>query len=120
MAQKTTRHNFGKEEHALPELDLSFVPREAWAQFLRERISEDLVEVSPIEDFTGKNWQIILENPVLGEPKITPRQAQAKGLTYSVPLKISATLINKKTNERMTQEVFLGDLPQMTTRGTFL
>lgn len=120
MAQKTTRHNFGKEEHALPELDLSFVQRESWEQFLREGISEDLVEVSPIEDFTGKNWQIVLENPVLGEPKITPRQALSKGLSYSVPLKISATLINKKTSERMTQEVFLGDLPQMTTRGTFL
>lgn len=120
MAQKSPRHNFGKEEHALPELDLSLVQRESWAQFLNEGIAQDLVEISPIDDFTGKNWQIVLEHPVIGEPKITPRQAQDKGLTYSVPLKISATLINKRTGDRMTQEVFLGDLPQMTSRGTFL
>lgn len=120
MALKNPRHNFGKEEENLPGLDLSLVQRESWEQFLREGISEDLVEISPIDDFTGKNWQIILERPVLGEPKITPRFAQEKGLTYSVPLKISATLINKKTGDRQTQEVFLGDLPQMTSRGTFI
>lgn len=44
----------------------------------------------------------------------------SKGLTYSSPLKINATLINKKTGKEVTQEVFLGDLPQMTLRGTFV
>jgi DNA-directed RNA polymerase subunit beta len=111
---------FGKEEKNLPKLDLSLVQRESWGWFLGEGISQELVEVSPIDDFTGKNWQLVLGEHALGAPSIVPRVAQQKGLTYSSPLKINATLINKKTGKEVTQEVFLGDLPQMTQRGTFV
>lgn len=120
MAVKTPRINFGKDEKNLPELDLAFVQKESWEQFLEEGIRSELEEISPIDDFTGKNWQITLENPVLGEPKITSREATSKGLTYSTPLKISATLTNKRTGKMITQDVFLGDLPQMTSRGIFI
>src|SRR3989344_5068084 len=120
MPKQTNKRNFGKTVKNLPKLDLSLVQRESWQEFLEKGIVEELSEISPIDDFTGKNWQIILENPSLGISKLTPRQTQQKGLTYSIPLKISATLINKKTNERRQQEVFLCDLPQMTTRGTFI
>ncbi len=120
MTQKNNRRKFGKEEKHLPELDLSLVQRESWQKFLADDIPHELNEISPIDDFTGKNWQIILENPVLNKPKLTPRQAREKGLTYSSPLKITATLVNKKTEKRATQEVFLGDLPQMTEKGTFV
>lgn len=118
IAQK--RINFGKPEKNLPELNLSFVQKESWEMFLNEGIAEELSQINPIDDFTGKNWQLIIEKPELGEFKLTPRQCSEKGLTYSVPLKITATLINKKTQERKTQEVFLCDLPQMTSRGTFI
>src|SRR4030066_2453075 len=121
MVKKNTRRNFGKEEEKnLPELDLILVQKEAWNWFLKEGIAQELAELSPIDDFTGKNWRVVLGNPELGEPTIAPRVAQQKGLTYSCPLKITATLINKKTGKEITQEVFLGDLPQMTQRGTFI
>ena len=120
MAKAKKRINFGREEENLPALNLALVQKESWEWFLKEGIAEELSEINPIDDFTGKNWQIILENPELGEPKLTPRKASEKGLTYSVPLKITATLINKRTGEKRTQEVFLGDLPQMTARGTFI
>src|SRR3989344_209663 len=97
MASKNTRRNFGKEEKVLPKLSLSIMQTESWAKFLEEDIEKELKEISHIDDFTGKNWQIVLEKPVLGKAKLTPRKAQEKGLNYSVPLKISATLINKKT-----------------------
>lgn len=120
MVQKSTRRNFGKKEGNLPELDLSSVQKESWGLFLKEGIPVELSEISPIDDFTGKNWQIILENPTLESPKFSPREAQKKGLTYSSSLKVTATLINKKTGKKMKQSVFFGDLPQMTTRGTFV
>ena len=53
----------------------------------------------------------------LGDPTISPRIAQKKGITYASPLKIRATLINKRTGKEVTQDVFLGDIPQMTTSG---
>jgi DNA-directed RNA polymerase subunit beta len=117
---RSTRQNFGKEEKKLPEVDLSSVQKESWDWFLEEAITQELSEISPIDDFTGKNWQLVLANPSLGEPKVSPRAAQEKGLTYSSPMKISATLINKKNGKEKKQDVFLGDLPQMTQRGTFI
>jgi DNA-directed RNA polymerase subunit beta len=116
----TNRKNFGKEEKNLPKLDLNLVQKESWDWFIEEGIKEELSEISPIDDFTGKNWQIILEKPVLSPPKISPLQAAQKGLTYLSTLKITTTLINKKTGAKTTQDVFLGDIPQMTERGTFI
>ena len=121
MAVKNqNRHNFGKEEKNLPKLDLTFVQRESWQWFLTDGIAQELTDISPIDDFTSKNWQLILGEHVLGEPTISPRIAQAKGITYSSPLKIQATLINKRTGKEIKQEVFMGDLPQMTSHGTFV
>lgn len=118
--QKSTRRNFGKEEKNLPEINLSEVQKENWQWFLTEGIAEELAQVSPIDDFTGKNWQLTLGSHSLGAPTISPRTAQKKGITYASPLKIRATLINKRTGKEVTQDVFLGDVPQMTTRGTFV
>ncbi len=119
-SQKSNRRNFGKEEKNLPKINLSEVQTESWQLFLTEGIKEEIAQVSPIDDFTGKNWQLILGDHSLGLPTISPRLAQKKGITYSSPLKIRATLTNKKTGKEVTQDVFLGDIPQMTTRGTFI
>jgi DNA-directed RNA polymerase subunit beta len=121
MTKKTNkRRNFGKEEKVLPQLDLTFVQKQSWNWFLTEGISSELKEISPIDDFTGKNWGLSLENPTLGEEPLTSRKAVEKGLTYSIPIKIIATLTNKRTGKKTAQEVFLGEIPQMTSRGTFV
>ena len=119
-AKNQIRRNFGKEEKDLPVLDLLSVQKESWNWFLEEGIGIELSEISPIDDFTGKNWRLTLGNYSMSDPVITPKQASEKGLTYASPLKISATLVNKKTQKEVTQEVFLGELPQMTRRGTFV
>ncbi len=119
-AKNNQRRNFGKEEKNLPKLDLTLVQRESWKWFLTNGVAEELRAISPIDDFTGKNWQLILGDHSLGKPTITASHAQQKGLTYASPLKITATLINKRTGKEVSQEVFLGELPQMTARGTFI
>ncbi len=114
------RRNFGKSESNLPKLDLSLIQRESWHWFLTEGISQEIAQISPIDDFTGKNWQLQLGEHLLEEPGITPKEAIEKGLTYSAPFKIKTVLVNKATNDRVEQEVFLGNLPQMTASGTFI
>jgi len=114
------RRNFGKTEDNLPRLDLSYIQRESWKDFMENGISEDLSGISPIDDFTGKNWQIELASPKLSDPKIKPKVAIERGLTFAATLRITATLTNKKSGKVITQDVFLGDLPQMTSRGTFV
>jgi DNA-directed RNA polymerase subunit beta len=119
-SKKSSRRNFGKEEKNLPEINLSQVQKESWQWFLGEGIKEELIAISPIDDFTGKNWQLSLGDHSLGEPTISPKTAQKKGITYASPVKIRATLVNKRTGKEVTQDVFLGDVPQMTSSGTFI
>lgn len=120
LLKNPSRINFGKEERNLPEINLSEVQKESWQWFLGEGIAQELANISPIEDFTGKNWQLFLREHSLGSPTVPPRIAQKKGITYASPLKIRATLVNKRTGKEVTQDVFLGDIPQMTTSGTFI
>lgn len=111
---------WGKEYPNLPPLDLNAIQKESYANFLENLIPEGLAEISPVEDFTGKNWLLIFGKHSFGKPRLTPAQAKEKGLTYDFPLKVSATLTNKQTGQKVTQEVFLGDIPAMTENGTFV
>jgi len=116
----TKRRNFGKVEHNLPELDLSEVQRESWAWFLKEGIAQEIEQITPIDDFTGKNWQLQLGEYVMDSPNLTPKKAIEKGLTYAAPFRIKTILINKISGKQVEQEVFFGNLPQMTAVGTFV
>ncbi len=123
MTKTGTSHQrlyWGKEYTDLPPLDLTLVQRESYQWFLETGIKELLSEVSPITDFTGKNWELSFGDYYFGKPRLTPAQAQDKGLTYDMPLKTMATLTNKQTGHHVMQEVFLGDIPAMTGNGTFI
>jgi len=117
---KSNRFFWGKIYKDLPKLDLLAVQRESYDWFLTQGIAEGLAEISPIEDFTGKNWELILSNHSLGESKYTPSEAIRKGVSYDFPLRAQATLLNKKTGRASKKEVFLGDIPRMTEKGIFI
>lgn len=114
------RHNWGKEYTTLPKLDLLSVQRDSYSWFQKYAIGEILKEISPIDDFTGKNWSLTFNEYRIGNPTNQPDLALTKGLTFDAPLYVNVTLTNKKTEKNYTQEVFLGDIPQMTERGTFI
>src|SRR5258708_16404288 len=120
MTQKSKRRNFGDTQSNLPKLDLSFVQRDSWKWFLRDGIAAELSEVSPVEDFAGKNWELSFGKHTLENPQITSKEAREKSVTYSSPFKVEVTLTNKRTGSRTTQEVFFGNIPQMTSVGTFI
>ncbi len=117
---KNLRQYWGNTNFPVPEIDLTAVQKESYSQFLETGIAQYLQEVSPIEDFTGKNWQLSFGKHYFEEPKLTPSEAQEKGLTYSMALRVKVELLNKQTRELIKQDVFLGDIPKMTERGTFI
>src|SRR5258708_3963245 len=117
---RPTRRNFGQKEENLPKLDLSLVQRESWQWFVTHGIAQELSEISPIDDFTGKNWQLIFESHSLDNATIAIRTAREKGVTYASPFKVKVTLVNKKTEKRTTQEVFFGNISQMNPKGIFV
>src|SRR3989344_8790089 len=114
------RINWGKEYINLPKLDLLAIQKNSYKWFIEEGIGEILKEISPIDDFTEKNWRLELKSYRIGKTTITPETALSKGLIYDAPLYVKTTLVNKKTNGTVDQEVFLGDIPQITKRGTFI
>lgn len=118
--QDVIRHNWGRTYKILPHLDLLAVQKDSYKRFLDTMIGEILQEISPIDDFTGKNWTLELQEYRIGKSIIEPTLALVKGLTYDAPLNVKVSLTNKKTDKKYTTEVFLGDIPQMTTRGTFI
>ena len=123
MSSKPSIHKrefWGTDFKNLPKLDLTLVQRESYQWFLEQGIKELLEEVTPMTDFTGKNWELALGDYYFGRPRLTPEVAMQKGLTFDMPLKVKATLTNKQSNHQMSQEVFLGDIPAMTERGTFV
>jgi len=122
-SSKRTRQYWGRTGVALPELDLTKVQRESYQEFLDKGIREALDEINAergIEDFTGKNWSLKFGAYHFGKSKYTPSQAKRKAVTFDMPLRVEATLLNKRTGEEQTQEVFLGDIPRMTDAGTFI
>ncbi len=116
----SARQNWGKEYSFLPKLDLLNVQKSSYKWFIEEGIGQIIKEISPIDDFTEKNWRLEFRKYRIGKPSNTPEVALSKGLMFDAPLYVQTTLTNKKTNAIVEQEVFLGDIPQMTDRGTFI
>ena len=111
---------WGKEDVKLPKLDLTYVQRESYEQFLKRDIAKYLREISPIDDFTGKTWELSFLSHYFEDPKVSPEEAVKKGLSFDMPLRVKVKLTNKVTGDETEQDVFLGDLPKMTERGTFI
>ncbi len=117
----TARQYWGRQTDILPELDLTKIQRDSYEWFLKSGVQEAVASVSPIKDFTGgKNWTLEFNDVRLGKPKHSFSEAKAKSLTHEVPIYVSAALTNKQTSEVIKQEVFLGNIPQMSDRGTFI
>lgn len=104
----------------LPSLDLVKIQKDSFDDFLKTSIREVIDEISPIDDFTGKNFTLSLGNYSFGKPKYAAEECHKKGVTYDVPLKVEATVVNKQTGGKNTQEVFLCDLPLMLDKGSFI
>ncbi|MBD3328751.1 DNA-directed RNA polymerase subunit beta [Candidatus Peregrinibacteria bacterium] len=106
------------EDVKLP--NLIEVQLDSYRWFLQDGIRELLDEVSPIIDFSGKKMELHFLNHSIGEPKYDAETCKQKNLTYEAPLKVHVQLVNKESGEIKEQDVFLGGVPLMTKRGTFI
>jgi DNA-directed RNA polymerase subunit beta len=113
------RVSFSKLDEALPLPDLVGIQRESFDWLLAEGLKEVLEEVSPIEDFT-EQFQLHFGKHAFKEQKFTEEECKDKDATFSAPLFVEAMFVNKTTGEIKEQEVFMGDFPMMTERGTFI
>ncbi|HUA13311.1 MAG TPA: DNA-directed RNA polymerase subunit beta [Candidatus Sulfotelmatobacter sp.] len=88
--------------------------------FVEEGLGELLAEVSPIDDYTGSKLSLTFKDYHFGAPKLSEAQARENNVSYEAPLMAKVELTNKVTGEVKETEIYLGDYPWMTTRGTFV
>lgn len=95
------------------------VQKNSYEWFLNEGLREALQEVFPIEDYTGK-LQLLFVDYLLGEPKYSVQECKERDASFQAPLKLKVRLIDKETGELRESDVYMGDLPIMTDKGTFI
>ncbi len=88
--------------------------------FIQEGLSELFAEISPIEDYTGAKLTLSFKDYHFEAPKISETDARENNVSFDAPLKANVELVNKVTGEVKEQEIYLGDYPWMTERGTFV
>lgn len=104
----------------VPQPNLVEIQTSSYKWFLKEGLKELFEEVSPIKDYTGKDLELHFEDFYFDEPKYDEEYSRYKDLTYEAALRVRFKLINRRTKEKKDQEVYLGDFPVMTDRGTFI
>ena len=129
----TDRQSFGRTKEVLEYPDFLDIQLESFEKFVQldiapnERVNQGLqrifLENFPIQDTRETHILEFLYYNV-DVPRYTIKECQDRGLTYSVPLKaklrLSSVDDSDEASETIEQEVFLGDLPWMTNRGTFI
>src|SRR5256886_3676492 len=116
------RVSFARIPDIWPMPGLIQIQLDSFEWFKKEGLRELFEEISPIEDFTGKNLSLefIVPPEPFGKPKYSEDECRDRDATYSAPLNVRARLINKETGEIIEKDIFMGDFPLMTKQGTFI
>ncbi len=111
---------FTSEDTALPMPNLIAHQKDSWREFVETGLSEIFAELNPIEDYTGQKLELRFKEYHFQDPKTGEADAKENNLTFDAPLHVNVELTNKVTGEVKEQEIYLGDYPWMTDRGTFI
>ncbi|MGM9571146.1 MAG: DNA-directed RNA polymerase subunit beta [bacterium] len=116
---KRERVSYARLKEVLELPNLIEVQRRSFQWFLDRGLKELFQDISPIQDFTG-NLSLEFIDYTLGEPKYQVEECKERDVTFAAPAKAKVRLRNKETNVVMEQEVFMGEFPLMTEKGTFI
>ena len=113
------RRSYARIAEVLEMPNLIEVQKQSYKHFIDVGLKEIFQDISPITDFTGN---LVLEffGYSFGEPKCDVNECRNRDATYSAPLRVKVRLINKESGEVKEQEVYMGDFPLMTEKGTFI
>jgi len=112
--------SFAKTEDLLEKPDLVQIQKKSFEWFLRTGLMEAFKDISPIQDYTGNLILEFVDYTLDSDPKYDVEECKERDVNFAVPLKVQVRFINKETGEVKEQKVFMGDLPIMTDRGTFI
>lgn len=113
-------YNFSKRKKVLPLPDLSRVQVDSYNWLLNEGIQEVLDELGTMEDFSGRGWVLKLSNSRFDQPNFSLEESLRLGRSYEAPWYLTATISDPLNKKEKTQEIYMGDIPMMTQKGTFV
>ena len=111
---------FTSDDTALPLPNLIQHQKESWRDFVETGLGEIFAELNPIDDYARQKLALRFGKYAFQDPKTTETYAKENNVTFDAPLHAIVELTNKVTGEVKEQEIYLGDYPWMTDRGTFI
>jgi DNA-directed RNA polymerase subunit beta len=113
------RKSFSKLSRIPDVPNLIEVQLESFRQFRDKGLRETIDDINPIEDYT-QNFEVLFGDYEFREPSVSLSECRDKDQTYSAPLFMDVSFVNRETGEIRKQNVFMGDFPMMTDQGTFI
>ena len=119
-ANASSRVFFTSDDTALELPNLIEHQENSWREFVETGLGEIFAEINPIEDYTGQKLELRFKQYAFQDSKVSEKEAKENNITFDAPLHATVELTNKVTGEVKEQEIYLGDYPWMTERGTFI
>lgn len=118
---RSSRMSYSKQKEVLQMPNLIEVQKDSYQWFLDEGLKEVFEDISPIADYSGHlSLEFVDFTLCEDDVKYTIEECKERDATYAAPLKVRVRLHNKETDEINEHEIFMGDLPLMTSTGTFV
>ncbi len=118
---KSSRMSYSRQKEVLEMPNLIEVQKDSYNWFLDEGLKEVFDDISPISDYSGHlSLEFVDFTLCEDDVKYTIEECKERDATYAAPLKVRVRLHNKETDEINEHEIFMGDLPLMTSTGTFV
>ncbi|MEG0662911.1 MAG: DNA-directed RNA polymerase subunit beta, partial [Anaerovoracaceae bacterium] len=120
MLGRKERQTFSKINEVAEMPNLIQIQTKSYDWFLEEGLREVFEDISPIKDYAGNLVLEFIDYSLSDPPKYNQEACKERDATYAAPLKVKVRLITNETGEVKEQEVFMGDFPLMTEKGTFI
>ncbi|MGI6765521.1 MAG: DNA-directed RNA polymerase subunit beta [Anaerovoracaceae bacterium] len=117
---KKTRMSYSRIQEVAPMPNLIQIQKDSYDWFIKEGLKEVFEDISPIRDYADNLVLEFIDHSINDEPKYNQEECKERDASYCAPLKVKVRLVNKETGEVKEQEVFMGDFPLMTEKGTFI
>ena len=120
---KRQRMTFSKIDEVAEMPNLIQIQTDSYKWFVEEGLREVFEDVSPIKEYSDNLVLEFIDYSLSDPPKYEQEECKERDVTYAAPLKVKVRLINKENGEIKEvkdQEVFMGDFPLMTEKGTFI
>ena len=115
-----SRKSYARLPQVLDVPNLIEIQLQSFRWFQEEGLRRLLEEVSPIKDFTGSRLELSFVGYEFRRPYHDEQECRQRDLTYSTPLYVRTQLLVRETGEIKEQDLFFGDVPLMTAKGTFI